>query len=97
MNRIKDGTAEELYQKIQEGEKTRTQIFEGVILGIKGRGENKMFTVRKLVGDVAVERIFPVNSPSIEKVALKIHSKKKIRQAKLYYLRGKLGKEAESL
>ena len=74
-------------QKIQEGEKTRMQIFEGVVLGIKGRGENKMFTVKKMVGDVAVERIFPVNSPSIEKVTLKAHSKKKIRQAKLYYLR----------
>jgi large subunit ribosomal protein L19 len=81
------GDVVKVYQKIQEGEKTRTQIFEGVVLGIKGRGENKMFTVRKMVGDVAVERIFPVNSPNIEKVALKAHSKKKIRQAKLYYLR----------
>jgi large subunit ribosomal protein L19 len=81
------GDIVKVYQKIQEGEKTRTQIFEGVILGIKGRGENKMFTVRKLVGDIAVERIFPVNSPNIEKVAVKAHSKKKIRQAKLYYLR----------
>lgn len=81
------GDIVKVYQKIQEGEKTRTQIFEGVILGIKGREENKMFTVRKMVGDVAVERIFPVNSPSIEKVAIKAHSKKKIRQAKLYYLR----------
>jgi len=75
-------------QKIQEGEKTRTQIFEGVVLAIKGRGENKMFTVRKLVGDVAVERIFPVGSPSIEKVTVKTHSKNKARRAKLYYLRG---------
>jgi large subunit ribosomal protein L19 len=81
------GDIVKVYQKIQEGEKNRTQIFEGVVLGIKGRGENKMFTVRKLVGDVAVEKIFPVNSPSIEKVVLKAHSKKKIRQAKLYYLR----------
>ncbi len=83
------GDIVKIYQKIQEGEKTRTQIFEGVVLSIKGRGENKMFTVRKLVGDVAVERIFPINSPSIEKVVLKAHSKKKIRQAKLYYLRDK--------
>ena len=83
------GDVVKVHQKIQEGEKNRTQIFEGVVLGIKGRGENKMFTVRKLVGDIAVERIFPVNSPSIEKVALKAHSKKKIRQAKLYYLRDK--------
>jgi large subunit ribosomal protein L19 len=83
------GDVIKVHQKIQEGEKTRTQIFEGVVLGIKGRGENKTFTIRKLVGDVAVERIFPVNSPSIEKVSLKAHSKKKIRQAKLYYLRDK--------
>lgn len=79
-----------VYQLVKEGDKTRTQIFEGVMLGIKGRGENKMFTVRKLVGDVAVERIFPVNSPSIEKVVVKAHSKKKITQAKLYYLRKNL-------
>jgi large subunit ribosomal protein L19 len=83
------GDIVKVHQKIQEGEKTRTQIFEGVVLGIKGRGENKMFTVRKLVGDVAVERIFPISSPSIEKVMLKAHSKKKITQAKLYYLRTK--------
>lgn len=83
------GDIVKVHQKIQEGEKTRTQIFEGVVLGIKGRGENKMFTVRKLVGDVAVERIFPISSPSIEKVVLKAHSKKKITQAKLYYLRDK--------
>lgn len=78
-----------VHQKIQEGEKTRIQIFEGVVLGISGRGDNKMFTVRKLVGDVAVEKIFPVNSPNIEKVVVKAHSKKKIRRAKLYYLRTK--------
>ena len=76
-----------VHQKVKEGEKTRTQIFEGVVLAISGRGENKMFTVRKLVGDVAVERIFPVNSPNIEKVVVKAHSKKKIRRSKLYYLR----------
>ncbi len=54
-----------VFQKVTEGEKTRIQIFEGVVLGIKGRGENKTFTVRKMVGDIAVERIFPVLSPSI--------------------------------
>lgn len=81
------GDVLKVYQKIKEGEKTRIQIFEGVVLGISGRGENKMFTVRKLVGDVAVEKIFPVNSPNIEKTVIKAHSKKKIRRAKLYYLR----------
>ena len=76
-----------VYQKIKEGEKERTQVFEGVVLGISGRGENKMFTVRKMVGDVAVEKIFPVNSPNIEKTEIKAHSKKRVRKAKLYYLR----------
>ena len=83
------GDVIKVYQKIKEGEKTRTQIFEGVVLGISGRGENKMFTVRKIVGDIAVERIFPVSSPNIEKTVVKSHSKKKIRRAKLYYLRDK--------
>lgn len=78
-----------VYQKIKEDAKTRLQVFEGIVLGIKGRGENKSFTVRKLVGDVDVERIWPVNSPNIEKVVIKAHSKKKIRRAKLYYLRKK--------
>ena len=78
-----------VYQKVKEGDKTRTQVFEGVVLGISGRGENKMFMVRKLVGDIAVERIFPVYSPNIEKTVVKAHSKKKIRRAKLYYLRQK--------
>lgn len=76
-----------VFQKITEGEKTRTQVFEGVVLSISGRGENKMYSVRKVVGDVAIERIFPVNSPSIEKLEIKAHSKKKIRQSKLFYLR----------
>lgn len=76
-----------VYQKIKEGEKTRIQVFEGVVLKIKGRGENKSFTVRKLVGDVAVERIWQVNSPSIEKIQVKAHPKRRIRRAKLYYLR----------
>ncbi len=81
------GDTVRVFQKVTEGEKTRTQVFEGVVLGVKGRGENKTFTVRKIVGDIAVERIFPMLSPNIEKVVVKAHSKKKIRRAKLYYLR----------
>lgn len=87
------GDTIKVYQKIREiekgEEKTRTQIFEGVVLAIKNREENKMFTVRKMVGDIAVERIWPVKSPSIEKVEVKSHSKTKVRRAKLYYLRDK--------
>lgn len=76
-----------VHQKITEGEKTRVQVFEGIVLQIKGRGENKSFTVRKLVGDVAVERIWPVKSPNIEKVELKSNPKKRVKRARLYHLR----------
>lgn len=76
-----------VHQKIQEGEKTRVQVFKGTVLQIRGRGANKMFTVQKKVGQIAVERIWPVGSPVIEKVVLVEHSKKKIRRAKLNYLK----------
>lgn len=82
-----------VHQKIREieggKEKARIQVFEGVVLAIRGRGENKSFMVRKTVGDVAVERIWPIESPNIEKVEVKSHSKEKVRRAKLYYLRNK--------
>ena len=81
------GDLVKVYQKVIEGEKTRTQIFEGVVLAIKGRGDNKTFTVRKKVGTIGVERIFPVLSPNIEKAVVKSHPKKRVRKAKLYHLR----------
>ena len=84
---FRPGDIVRVHQKISEQEKTRTQVFEGVVLQIKGRTGNKMFTVRKVVGDVAVERIFPIDSPNIEKVDIKSHSKDKVRRAKLYFLR----------
>lgn len=78
-----------VFQKIQEGEKTRTQVFEGVVLQIKGRGENKSFAVQKMVGEVAVERMWPVNSPFLDKVMVKgkVLKGKKVRKAHLSYLR----------
>ncbi len=84
---FKPGDIIKVYQRIQEGEKTRTQMFKGVLLGIKGRGENRMFTVMKMVGQISVERIWPVSSPLIEKVELDAKSKKKVRRAKLNYLK----------
>lgn len=78
----------QLIREIEKGEeKSRTQIFEGVVLAIKGRQENKSFTVRKLVGDIAVERIYPVFSPNIEKVDVVAHPKHRVRRSKLYNLR----------
>ena len=84
---FRPGDIVRVHQKIAEGEKTRIQVFEGVVLKIKGRTGNKMFTVRKVVGDVAVERIFPVNSPSIDKVEAKGKIKQKVTHSKLYFLR----------
>lgn len=78
-----------VYQKIREGDKTRVQVFEGTVIDISGRGENKMFTARKVVDEVAVERIWPIKSPSIEKVVIKEKPKNRIRRAKLYHLRKK--------
>lgn len=88
-----------VHQKIKETDtgakgakelKTRIQVFEGTVLKIKGRGDNKTFTVRKVTGGVAVERIYPIKSPNIEKVDVKAHSKKKVRRANLSYLKKNL-------
>jgi len=75
-----------VHQKIQEGEKTRIQIFQGTVIGIRGRGENKSFTVQKMVGDVAVERIWQIYSPMLERVEIKAHAKRRVRRAQLTYL-----------
>lgn len=76
-----------VHQKIKEGEKTRIQVFQGTVLKIKGRGNDKTFTVRKAVGGVFVEKIYPVMSPNIEKVEIKGKIKDKVRRSKLYHLR----------
>ncbi len=81
------GDIVKVHQRIREGDKTRIQIFRGVVLGIRGRGENKMFTVQKKVGQISVERIWPVNSPLLEKVEIDEKPRKKIRRAKLNYLK----------
>ena len=75
-----------VHVKIAEGEKERIQIFEGMCLGIRGRGINKTFTVRKIAdGNIGVERIWPVISPWIAKIEVK--KKGKVRRAKLTYVR----------
>lgn len=75
-----------VHQKIKEGDKTRTQIFQGVVIAIRGKEEGKSIVVRKIAsGNVGVERIWPLNSPWIEKIELKKTGK--VRRAKLYHLR----------
>ena len=86
-----------VHQKIHEGEsgeeaKSRIQQFEGVVISIKGRGANKNFTVRKVLGGIGVERMWPANSPWLAKI--KVKKRGNVRRAKLYYLRQKIGKKA---
>jgi large subunit ribosomal protein L19 len=81
------GDIVKVHQRIQEGDKTRIQIFKGTVLKIRGRGENKMFTVQKLVGKIGVERIWPINSIAIEKVEVAEKPKRRPRRAKLYFMR----------
>ena len=82
-----------VHVKIKEGEKSRTQIFEGVAIGKKGSGVRASFTVRRISYGEGVERTFLVHSPFVEKVLVK--KKGKVRRAKLYYLRGKKGKKSK--
>lgn len=83
---------ERTYGKKTEEEKERIQVFEGVVIGRKGKKTNEMFTVRKISFGVGVERIFPIHSPSI--ASIEVVRKGKVRRAKLYYLRTKKGKAA---
>ncbi len=80
-------------REVKEETRERTQTYEGIVLGIKGKGTNKMFVVRHMgVGAIGVERIFPLVSPWIRKIEVKKSGK--VRRAKLYYLRGRQGKAA---
>ena len=90
------GDLVKVHQKIIEGGKERTQIFEGLVIGIKGREENKSFTVRRIAtGNIGVERIWPLNSPWVLK--LEVIKRSKVRRAKLYYLRERIGKRAAKI
>lgn len=91
---FKVGDIVRVHQRIHESEeKSRTQIFEGIVIGIKGVGENKTFTVRKIAtGGVGVEKIFPLSAPTVEKVEVKKPGH--VRRAKLYYLRQRVGRRA---
>jgi large subunit ribosomal protein L19 len=81
-----------VHYKIKEGNKERIQNYRGVVLQIKGSGMTKTFTVRKMSGNVGVERIFPLNSPFIEEI--EINKRGKVRQSRIFYFRELQGKKA---
>ena len=87
------GDTVKVYGKIKEGNRERIQVFEGTIIKVQGTGVRATFTVRKNSNGVGVEKTWPVHSPNVEKV--EVVRSGKVRRAKLYYLRGRIGKAAK--
>ena len=90
---LKIGDTVKVHAKIKEGNRERIQVFEGTVIAKQHGGIEETFTVRRVSYGVGVEKVFPLHAPSIEKVELVRHGK--VRRAKLYYLRGRVGKAAK--
>lgn len=86
------GDTVKVYAKIKEGEKERIQVFEGICIKRQGGGARATFTVRKISNGVGVEKTWPLHSPNVDKI--EVVRKGKVRRAKLYYLRDRVGKAA---
>ena len=86
------GDTVKVHVKVKEGDKERIQVFQGLVIARKGGGTRQMFTVRKVSGGVGVERMFPLYSPTIDRIEVERHGR--VRRAKLYYLRNLRGKAA---
>ena len=82
-----------VYYEIREGDKTRTQFFKGVVLQRRGSGSTETFTIRKMSGSIGVERIFPINSPGLQKI--EVNKRGKVRRARIFYFRNLTGKKAK--
>ena len=87
------GDSVKVYVKIVEGEKERTQMFEGTVIAKHGGGISETFTVRRVSYGLGVEKTFPLHSPNVEKIV--VFRVAKVRRAKLYYLRSRVGKAAK--
>src|SRR5205085_9027110 len=90
--RFEAGDRVRVHFQVVEGNRRRTQVFEGVVIRRQGSGVRETFTVRKLSFGVGVERTFPVHSPKIERI--EVAARGEVRRAKLYYLRGRIGRRA---
>ena len=89
---FKAGDTITVYYKIKEGEKERIQFFKGDVIQKKGSGTTETFTIRKISNGVGVERIFPIHSPSIDKI--EVNKEGKVRRARIFYMRNRTGKSA---
>ncbi|MBQ0135155.1 MAG: 50S ribosomal protein L19 [Oscillospiraceae bacterium] len=87
------GDTVKVHVKIKEGNRERIQVFEGTVISRRGGGVSETFTVRRVSYGVGVEKVFPVNSPNVEKI--EVIRKGKVRRSKLYYLRDRVGKAAK--
>ncbi len=87
------GDTVRVHVQIKEGEKSRIQVFEGTVIAKKHGGISETFTVRRVSHGCGIERVFPVHSPAVDKVEVVRHGK--VRRAKLYYLRDRVGKAAK--
>ena len=90
---VEVGDTVKVHVRIKEGEKSRIQVFEGTVIAKKHGGISETFTVRRVAHGVGIERVFPIHSPAVDKVELV--RKGVVRRAKLYYLRGRVGKAAK--
>ena len=93
MPQVQIGDTVKVHVKVKEGARERIQVFEGTVIAKKHGGIEETFTVRRVSYGVGVEKVFPVHAPSIEKIELVRHGK--VRRAKLYYLRSRVGKAAK--
>ena len=92
---FKVGDGVRVHTKVREGDKERIQIYSGIVIARKGAGIHETFTVRRISYGEGVERVFPVNSPNIDKVEVERESE--VMRSRLYYLRGRAGKAAVSV
>ena len=81
-----------VFYEIREGQKVRTQFFKGVVIQIKGKGKTKTFTIRKMSGTFGIERIFPINLPTLKKI--EVNKKGKVRRSRIYDFKNLRGKKA---
>lgn len=89
---FKVGDGVKVHTRVREGEKTRIQVFNGIVIARKGAGIEETFTVRRIASGVGVERVFPVHSPNIEKV--EVDRESVVMRSRMYYLRERIGKRA---